>query len=77
MIKAITQYDKKIRRAGIAAYRSRERSDCQSRYRWFEPRSGHILSFKFGHEKKTFYDHSHPSTDLRRAVVSYWRKNGH
>ena len=26
--------------------------------------------------KKKFYDHSHPSADSRRAVVSYWRKNG-
>ena len=26
---------------------------------------------------KHFYDHSHPSADSRRAVVSYWRKNGH
>ena len=26
---------------------------------------------------KNFYDHSHPSADSRRAVVSYWRKNGH
>ena len=24
-----------------------------------------------------FYDHSHPSAGSRRAVVSYWRKNGH
>ena len=26
---------------------------------------------------KNFYNHSHPSADSRRAVVSYWRKNGH
>ena len=25
---------------------------------------------------KIFYDHSLPSADSRRAVVSYWRKNG-
>ena len=24
-----------------------------------------------------FYDHSHPSADSRRTVVSYWRKTGH
>ena len=27
--------------------------------------------------KKKFYNHSHPSADSRRAVVSYWQKNGH
>ena len=26
---------------------------------------------------KNFYDHSLPSADSRRAVVSYCRKNGH
>ena len=29
----------------------RSESDCESRDRWFEPRSGHILSFRFGREK--------------------------
>ena len=33
------------------------------------------LSLRFGHEKQ-FYDHSLPSADSRRAVVSYRRKNG-
>ena len=28
-------------------------SDCKSRSRWFEPRSGHILSLRFGHEKNS------------------------
>ena len=50
--------------------------DCKSRGRWFKPRSRYILSLRFGHEKK-FYDHSHLSADSRRAVVSYWQKNGH
>ena len=26
-------------------------SDCESRGCWFETRSGHILSLRFGHEK--------------------------
>ena len=52
------------------------KSDCESRGRWFEPRSGHILSLTFGHEKQ-FYDRFHTSADSRRAVVSYWRKNRH
>ena len=51
-------------------------SDCESRGCWFEPRSSHILSLRFGHEKN-LYDHSHPSADSRSAVVSYWKKNGH
>ena len=25
--------------------------DCESKGRWFEPWSGHILSLRFGHEK--------------------------
>ena len=29
----------------------RSESDCEARGRWFELRSGHILSFIFGHEK--------------------------
>ena len=29
----------------------RSESDCKSRDHWFEPRSGHILSLRFGHEK--------------------------
>ena len=28
----------------------RSESDCESRGRWFEPRSGHILLLRFGHE---------------------------
>ena len=51
-------------------------SDCKARGRLFKPRSGHILSLRFDHENN-FYDHSLPITDSRRAVVSYWRKNGH
>ena len=54
----------------------RSESDCESRGRWFKPQSGHILSLRFGHEK-IFYDHSFPYGDSRRAVVSYWQKNGH
>ena len=27
------------------------KSDCESRGRWFEPQSSHILSLRFGHEK--------------------------
>ena len=44
--------------------------------RGFDP---HVLqhSFvEFGHEI-IFYSHYLPSTDSRRAVVSYWRKNMH
>ena len=29
----------------------RSEPDFESRGRWFEPRSGHILSLRFGHEK--------------------------
>ena len=48
-------------------------SNCESRGRWFEPRSGNILSLRFGNEKK-IYDRSHVSAVSRRAVtvVSYW-----
>ena len=28
-------------------------SDCESRGRWFQPQSGHILSLRFGHEKNS------------------------
>ena len=33
--------------------------------------------FRWDWSWKHFYDHSLPSADSRRAVVSYWRKNGH
>ena len=34
-------------------------------------------SFHWDLVMKKFYDHSHPSANSRRAVVSYWRNNGH
>ena len=44
-------------------------SDCESMGRWFEPRSGHILSLRFmkKKKKKKNYDHAHPSADSRRT----------
>ena len=42
-------------------------SDCKTRARWFNSRSGHILSLSFGHEKNV-YDHSHPSVDSRMQL---------
>ena len=38
--------------------------------RGFGPHARHILSWRFGHEKKLRY-----SLPSRRIVVSYWRKN--
>ena len=35
-------------------------SDCESRGRWFEPRSGHILLLRFGHEKNPMTNLSFP-----------------
>ena len=40
------------------------------------PTSGTFFRGDLGHEKK-FYGHSPSSADSRRAVVSYWQKNGH
>ena len=50
-------------------------SDCESRGRWLESRSGHILSWRFF--MKNVYGHSPPSTDSRRADCSFWRKYVH
>ena len=42
----------------------------------FDRHARHILSWRFGHEKKNV-DYSLLSADSRRAVVSYWQKNVH
>ena len=40
-----------------------------------ESRRGRQHSFVEIDHKNIFYSHSLPSTDSRRAVVSFWRKN--
>ena len=59
-----------------ALARSDARTSWQADGCGFGPHARHILSWRFGHEKK-IYDQSLLSADSRRVVVSYWRKNVH
>ena len=61
---------------------TRRGSSIGSEFAWhasgteLDPHVRHILSWRLG-SWKHFYGHSLFSTDSRRAVVSYWRKNVH
>ena len=54
-------------------------SDCESRGRWFEPWSGHILLLRFGHERFYMTILSLPliqegqlSVTVKRMSTKYW-----
>ena len=48
-------------------------SDCESKGRWFEPQLHQY--FRGDLSWNNFYGRSSPSTDSRRADVSFWRKS--